>query len=60
MVDVGSGRIVGQIGDQGFLPSVAWATRAGGVDNLLLVAAPDAINAFQVKPPAASARNDRP
>jgi hypothetical protein len=46
--------------DQGFLPSVAWATRAGGADNLLLVAAQDAVNAFQVKPPAASARNDRP
>jgi peroxiredoxin len=60
VVDVGSGRIVGQIADQGFLPSVAWATRAGGADNLLLVAAQDAVNAFQVKPPAASARNDRP
>jgi peroxiredoxin len=60
VVDVVSGRIVGQIPDQGFLPSVAWATRAGGADNLLLVAAQNAVNAFQVKPPAGSARKDRP
>ena len=60
VVEVGSGRIVGQIADQGFLPAVAWATRGGGADNLLLVAAQDAVNAFQMKPPAASPRNDRP
>jgi peroxiredoxin len=59
VVDVGSGRIVGQVADQGFLPAVAWATRAGGADNLLLVAAPDAVNAFQVMPNA-SPPTDRP
>jgi peroxiredoxin len=60
VVDVDSGRILGQVGDQGFLPALAWATRGSAPDNLLLVAAHVAVNAFQVKPPAASPKNDRP
>jgi peroxiredoxin len=60
VVDVDSGRIVGQIGDQGFLPAVAWATSGGAGDNLLLVASQDAVSGFKVKPAAASPRNDRP
>ena len=43
----------------GHLPAVAWAIRTGGTDNLLLVAAPDTFNAFQVKPDA-SPKTDRP
>ena len=54
VVDVDSGRILGQIGDQGFLPSVAWAASGPAADNLLIVANQVAVSGFRVKPPAAS------
>jgi peroxiredoxin len=57
VVDVDSGRIVGQIGEQGFLPAIAWATSGGAGDNLLLVASQVAVSAFRVKPPAVAPRN---
>ncbi len=60
VVDVGSGRIVGQMADQGFLPAVAWAKGMGGVDNLLLVAAPDGVSALRVQPSAAATSQGRP
>ncbi len=60
VVDVASGRIVGEVTGQGANPSIAWAARGDGGDNLLLVSAEDAINAFRVKPSAASPRNIRP
>ena len=56
VVDVDSGRIVGQIGEQGFLPAIAWATSGGTGDNLLLVASQVAVSGFRVKPPAVSTR----
>jgi hypothetical protein len=60
VVNVGSGRMVGQVANQGFGPWVAWAAGGNGADDLLLVTAGDAVNAFRVKPPAASPGNDRP
>jgi thiol-disulfide isomerase/thioredoxin len=60
VVDVGHGRIVGQVADQGFVPAVAWAVRGDGLDDLLLVSDGFSVHAFRVKPTAASPGNDRP
>ena len=58
VVEVNRGKIVGQIADQGVLPSLAWAIRAGGADNLLLVATGSSLKAFQVKPAIASPKGN--
>ena len=61
VVDIDRGRIVGQVAGQGFgAVSVAWAVRGDGAENLLLVAAGSSVNAFRVKPRAASPGHDRP
>jgi hypothetical protein len=54
VVDVDRGRILGQIGDQGFLPAVAWVVSEGAADNLLFIADQVAVSGFRVKPLAAS------
>jgi thiol-disulfide isomerase/thioredoxin len=59
VVDLGSGRILGQVTGQGFNPMVAWAVRGDGADDLLVVSASVAVNAFRVRP-AASSGTDRP
>ena len=59
VVDVESGRVLGQLVDQGFNPGVAWIVRGEIAENRLIVAAQDGVNAYRVKPTAPITENDR-
>ncbi len=57
VVDLANGKILGQVTGQGFTPTVAWAVRGEGGENLLLVAGNFAVHAFRVKAGAVSPGN---
>jgi thiol-disulfide isomerase/thioredoxin len=60
VVELGRGRIVGQVASQAMTPIVAWASRANSASPLVLVATGREIHAFRIKPVAATADNRQP